>query len=141
MIIQSKSSRNSDSDYFEHIKRIVDETLTINDAIRVVGIISKMENAVISKIKPGKIPLVTQGEEDRFAITIQKIYDLQNEFNKSLGETRFMCITRDKVGILVYYFDNFVVYVSCEPTIDRQEMIKISNRIEQIIVDATIHLD
>ncbi len=58
---------NSDSDYFEHLKRIVDETLTINDAIRVVGIISKKENALISKIKPGKTPLVTQGEDDRFS--------------------------------------------------------------------------
>jgi len=126
--------------YFEHLKRIVDETLTVNDAIRVVGIISKKENALISKIKQGKIPLVTQGEDDRFAITIQKMYDLQNEFNRTLGKTTFMYVTRDKVGLLVYYFDDFVVYVSCEPTIDRQETIKISNMIEQIIVETTVHL-
>ena len=126
--------------YSEHLKRIVDETLTINDAIRVVGIISKKENALISKIKQGKIPLVTQGEDDRFAITIQKMYDLQNEFNRTLGKTTFMYVTRDKIGLLVYYFDDFVVYVSCEPTIDRQEMMKISNRIEQVIVETTVHL-
>jgi len=130
----------SDLSYFEHLKRIVDETLTVNDAIRVVGIISKKENALISKIKQGKTPLVTQGEDDRFAITIQKMYDLQNEFNRTLGKTTFMYVTRDKIGLLVYYFDDFVVYVSCEPTIDRQEMIKISNRIEQIIVETTVHL-
>ena len=126
--------------YSEHLKRIVDETLTINDAIRVVGIISKKENALISKIKSGKTPLVTQGEDERFAITIQKMHDLQNEFNRTLGKTTFMYVTRDKIGLLVYYFDDFVVYVSCEPTIERQEMIKISNRIEQVIVETTVHL-
>lgn len=112
-------------------KNILDEILKIDEEIvRFAGIVNTSENTLISKIQKNKQSYLTEKEEEDFALDLENIRKIQNKLNDRLGATVFMHIIRKRLHQFIYYLDNFVVYVTCEPMSDQKSINKISTDIE-----------
>ena len=115
------------------MKTIVEEILELDDIIRFVGVIGKKENTLNCKMKEGKVSLLTPREEEIFAMDLEKIAQIRDAFNGTLGKTTFSYLMREKVHMLNYYTDNLIVSVTCEPRLDFLKIREISNKIEPIV--------
>jgi hypothetical protein len=114
-------------------KNILDEILKIDELVRFAGIIDTNENTLISKSQKNKQSYVTDKEEEEFALDLENIRKLQDKFNERLGSTVFMHVIRKRLHQFIYYLDNLIVYVTCEPMIDQKLINKISSDIELTI--------
>jgi len=115
-------------------KNILDEILKIDEElIRFAGIIDIDENTLISKSQKNKQSYVTEKEEEEFALDLENIKKIQDKFNGKLGETVFMHVMRKRLHQFIFYLDNLIVYVTCEPMIDQKLISKISSDIELTI--------
>ncbi|MGQ0376396.1 MAG: hypothetical protein ACT4OW_02690 [Nitrososphaerota archaeon] len=115
-------------------KNILDQILKIDEElIRFAGIIDTGENTLISKSQKNKQSYVTEKEEEEFALDLENIRKLQDKFNDRLGSTVFTHVMRKRLHQFIYYLDNLIVYVTCEPMIDQKLISKISSDIELTI--------
>ena len=115
------------------MNKLVDEILQATQCLRAVGIIDNNKNTLSSKIAKGKVSLVTNAEEEKFAVDLQAIQKIYDEFNGKLGRTTFSHIIREKVQQLIFHVDNITVYATCESEVDHNTIVDISKQIADII--------
>lgn len=115
-------------------KSILDEILKIDEElVRFAGIIDVNENTLISKSQKNKQSYVNEKEEEEFALDLENIKKIQDKFNVQLGSTVFMHVMRKRLHQFIYYLDNLIVYVTCEPMINAKLVSKISSYAELTI--------
>ena len=97
-------------------KSMLDEILDIdNEIIRFAGIIDTNERTLSSKTQKSKVSLLTEREEDAFAIDLQYMREIQSKFNNQLGKTVFFHVKREKLHQFIFFQENLIIYVTCEP--------------------------
>jgi len=115
-------------------KNVLDEILSVDDEIiRFAGIVDTNENTLISRLQRNKQSHVTEKEEEEFALDLKNIKKIQDRFNHQLGETVFLHVIRKRIHQFIYFLDNLIIYVTCEPMIDQRQINKIASDIELTI--------
>ena len=117
-----------------YFKKIVDQILSIDKAVRYAVVIGEKGNILHGEIKEGKKILLSQKEQEVLSADLSVMKLMQGLFDDSLGRVTFMHTVRDKVHQMVYHIDDMMVYVSCERNIDGHKIVEISNKIEPIII-------
>ena len=125
----------------ENLKRLLDEVLEIDDSIRFVGMLDDKENTLRSKLKDGKISRLTPSEDEKFSLDLRNMKKIQDSFNEQLGAVTYMYINREKIPLLVYFCDDLVIYVSCEPNVEYQHIMKIVDKLEKTLQEIRIDLN
>lgn len=115
-------------------KKIADEIIAVDDAMRYVGIIGEKGKIYHGQMKEGKKLLTTQKEQEVLSADLSVMKLMQGLYDESLGTVTFTHTVRDKLHQLVFYIDNMIVYVSCERNIDNHKIAEIVNKIEPIII-------
>ncbi|MGI0083327.1 MAG: hypothetical protein ACREAG_08505 [Nitrosopumilaceae archaeon] len=124
---------NDSENIFDLMKELIDKILELDDDLRFVGVVNTVENTLCSKMKEGKVSLVTPEEEERFAVTLQKIKNMQDELNDKLGGVTFTHVIREKIHQMVYYKERFIIYATCERRMNDQKLYDISKRMQDLI--------
>ena len=109
----------------------IDEILALDDMVQYVGIIDLQGNLIASKIKKGKE--IAYDNKDFFwadLCIVKKILDVADD---SFGRTVSIQTIREKLCQLIYYADNMIIYVTCNPNVDDKKMSEISNRTGQLV--------
>ena len=117
-----------------YFKKIVDQILSIDKAVRYAVVIGEKGNILHGEIKEGKKILLSQKEQEVLSADLSVMKLMQGLFDDSLGRVTFTHTVRDKIHQLVYYIDDMMVYVSCERNIDGHKIVEISNKVEPIII-------
>ncbi len=113
-----------------NVKKI-DEILALDDMVRYVGIIDLQGNIITSKIKNSRE--ITYDNNEFFwadLCIVKKILDVADD---SFGKTVSIQTIREKLCQLIYYCDNMIVYVTCNPDVNDKKMLEISNRTGQLV--------
>ena len=104
------------------------DILMVDEAVRYVGIIDSAGNIVASKSRGGDM---ADDEVFRFDQRILKsVLDVENDIH---GKAIRIHTTREKIEQFVYYCDNLIIYVTCDPRIEHKRLLEISDKIQDII--------
>ncbi len=113
--------------------KITDQILSLGNEMRYVRIIDNKGQFVTDKIKKGKTLLQNNEGLGKFSSDLPIMKKMQQLFDEALGRTIFMHIVREKVHQFVYYADNLIFYVTCEPHTEDPRLTEISNVVSSII--------
>ncbi|MGI0072862.1 MAG: hypothetical protein ACREA3_03505, partial [Nitrosotalea sp.] len=112
-----------------HLEKI-DNILASDKAIRYVGIIDSTGNIVASKSRGGG-SVTDKDEIFRFDLRILKsVLDVENDIH---GKTTCCITTREKIEQLVWYHDDLIIYVTCDPDLDRSKLLQISYKVQDLV--------
>ena len=121
------------------MKELVDKILQMSHSFRFVGIVDNVENTLFSKMGKGKVSLVTEKEEEKFAKDLQTIQKIHDEFSEKLGRVTFSHIIRENVQQLIFHISRITLYVTCEPDVDHNTIVKISKLIMDTVKEVEPH--
>ena len=125
----------------ENLKRLLDEILEIDGSVRFVGMLDDKENTLRSKLKDGITSRLNPNEDEKFALDLRNMKNTQDSFNVKLGAVTYMYIKREKIPVLVYFCDDLVIYVSCEPNVEYPQIMKIVEKLKKTLDEVTVDLN
>ena len=118
---------------------MLDAILNIDEKfIRFVGIVDCNAATLMSKSREDLASLVTPKDEEEFAMDLIKIKEIQEKLDEFIGKLISSHIIREKLHQFVYYVDNLIIYITCEPIVDQNRINKISQDAEFVIKDNLI---
>lgn len=124
-------STGHDQRHFPNPKQIADNIISISNAVRYVLVVDENGEAVYSKTTPKS--LIENEQAQALARDVHFLKGLLSVYNDIIGENTFTHLIRAKGHILMFYYANWILLVSCERQKSRQEVAHISDKIEYII--------
>jgi hypothetical protein len=112
--------------------RLVHEILA-GDEMRYVEIIGEEGELIQNKMKDGKYSVKEQRKEELLTLDLYNTKKAEQKFNKILGNTTFTHVSRKKLNQLIWYHNNLIIYCTCEPNLNHSKIIKIKEKIEEIL--------
>ena len=110
----------------------LDEILAVDEVVRYVSIVDLKGNTIASKIKKNAMN-VSKDEERKYTMDLCITKQMLDIFNGPFGRTISMQIIREKTYQLIYYHDSLIIYVTCDPSVDRKKIPEVSGKIEQLV--------
>lgn len=111
---------------------MIDEILSIDDVVWYVAIIDSMGNVITSKLKKNTNNVI-EDEEEMYMVDLRITKSMLDIFDSSFGKTISLQTKREKTRQMIYYHDNLIIYITCDPRTDNKKISEISNKIEPLI--------
>lgn len=109
------------------------EILSVDDTMRYLEIIGDEGELIINKMKQGKYGVRAQRKEELLSLDLYSTKQTEQRFNKALGGLVFTHVSRTKVHQLVWYYNDLIVYCTCEGDVDNNKIIEIAHKVEFIL--------
>jgi hypothetical protein len=109
------------------------EILGLDDSMRYVEIIGEEGELILSKMKQSKYSVKAQRKEELLSLDMYNTKQIEKKFNKALGKIVFTHVSRTKVHQLVWYYDDSIIYCTCEGRVENQRVLEISRKIENML--------
>lgn len=109
------------------------EILAIDDSMRYIEIIGEEGELILNKMKPSKYSIKEQRKEESLSLDMHNTKQIAKKFNRALGKIVFTHISRTKVHQLIWYFNNSIIYCTCEGRVENQKILEISHKIEDML--------
>ena|SRR5579872_3795752 len=113
--------------------RLSYEILAMDDSMRYVEIVGGDGELLLNKMKQGKHSIKAQRKEELLSLDLYNTKQIEKKFNGTLGKVAFTHVSRTKVHQLVWYYDDLIVYCTCEGHVDNNKIVEISQKIEGIL--------
>lgn len=59
---------------------------------------------------------------------------MRQRFDKSMGRARFAYVEREKISMLTFYMEKFILLLSIEPNVDSHTVIDIAKDVQDLIM-------
>jgi hypothetical protein len=109
------------------------EILSVDDSMRYVEIIGEEGELVINRMKQAKFSVKEQRKEEILSLDLYNTKQIEKKFDKILGKVVFSHISRTKANQLVWYYEDFIIYCTCEGDADILKVLEIRRKIEAIL--------
>ncbi|HMK33315.1 MAG TPA: hypothetical protein VK431_06805 [Nitrosopumilaceae archaeon] len=108
------------------------EILSVDDSMRYVEIIGDEGELITSRMKQAKFSVKAQRKEELLSLDLYNTKQMEKKFDKTLGKISFSHVYRTKVNQLVWYYEDFIIYCTCEGNVNG-EVLEIRRKIESIL--------
>lgn len=109
------------------------EILSADDSMRYVEIIGDEGELIINRMKQAKFSVKAQRKEELLSLDLYNTKQIEKKFDKTLGKITFSHVSRTKANQLVWYYEDFIIYCTCEGDIDILKVLEIRRKIETIL--------
>ena len=113
--------------------KMTDEILSLGIELRFIGILDEGGTVVYTKIKNEKLAVFNREEQEMFELDQFVIKNIQKVFDEPLGKVTSICVHREKICQLIYYVNDLIIYITCEPNASNHRVMEISEKILKII--------
>ena len=109
------------------------EILSVDDSMRYVEIIGEEGELIINRMKQAKFSVKEQKKEEILSLDLYNTKQIEKKFDKILGKVVFSHVSRTKANQLVWYYEDFIVYCTCEGDADILKVLEIRRKIEAVL--------
>ena len=109
------------------------EILSVDDSMRYVEIIGEEGELIINRMKQAKFSVKEQRKEEILSLDLYNTKQIEKKFDKILGKVVFSHVSRTKANQLVWYYEDFIIYCTCEGDADILNVLEIRRKIEAIL--------
>lgn len=110
----------------------IDEILSVDDVVWYVAVIDTVGNVIASRLKKNTNNII-ESEEELYMTDLRITKSMLDIFDDSFGRTIWLQTKREKTRQLIYYRDNVIIYVTCDPRADDKKISEILGKIEQLV--------
>lgn len=112
---------------------MIDEILAIDDVVWYIAIIDSIGNVISSKLKKNTNNVI-EDQEEMYMVDLRITKSMLDIFDSSFGKTISLQIKREKTRQMIYYHDNLIIYITCDPKTDNKKISEISDKIEHLVL-------
>ena len=109
------------------------EILSVDDSMRYVEIVGDEGELIINRMKQTKFSVKAQRKEELLSLDLYNTKQIEKKFDKTLGKVVFSHVSRTKANQLVWYYEDFIIYCTCEGDADIMKVLEIRRKIEAIL--------
>lgn len=115
------------------LQKVASEIINADEIIRYLAIVDHDGNVVYRKVKKNKASLESTSNEEKYAFELSLMKNMHDLFDESFGKTTFTHTVRELIHQLVYYTQEYIIYVTCQREAGDHKIMDISAKIENII--------
>lgn len=106
-------------------KSIYDYILSLDSNVRFVGFIDDMGKLVYGGMRPGMISLETETESIKIYMEFALINKIHADFDAMLGKVIYSLTVREKIKILTFPFETYIIRISTERQTDHEKILNL----------------
>jgi len=109
------------------------EILSVDESMRYVEIVGDEGELIINRMKQTKFSVKAQRKEELLSLDLYNTKQIEKKFDKTLGKVVFSHVSRTKANQLVWYYEDFIIYCTCEGDADIMKVLEIRRKVEAIL--------
>ncbi|MEO9277249.1 MAG: hypothetical protein ABI340_05680 [Nitrososphaera sp.] len=121
-----------------NFEKLLDEIVKVNDSIRFIFVTDEDGKLAHSRVSTNTF-LLNDKQVSLLGVDMQVLRRLLNLYDEIIGKNTFVHLIRERVHVLIYYIDKWIILVSCDRKTDKHVLTDISIKIESLINDAKSH--
>jgi len=114
---------------------IVQKIVNADPKMRFAAIIDAKGNIREGIMKTGQTSLNSQKEEEHFCKQVAQRRAMRKDFDRSLGQVRYVHVEREKVSQLVIYTKRNIVFFTMEPEISINKKMNLITKVKNLTAD------
>jgi hypothetical protein len=113
--------------------KLCESIFDLNSDIRYVAIIDDTGLPVVGGMRGGLDSIVDENNEELYLTHTALRKSMRERFDNTMGRSRFTYVEREKISILTFYLDKYILLVTMEPNINSHTSIDIAEDILDMI--------
>lgn len=113
--------------------KLCESIFNLNGDIRYVAIIDDTGLPVAGGMRGGLDSIMDENNEELYLTHTALRKSMRERFDDNMGRSRFVYVEREKISILTFYLDKYILLVTMEPNINSHTSIDIAEDILDMI--------
>jgi hypothetical protein len=113
--------------------KLCESIFNLNSDIRYVAVIDDTGLPVVGGMRGGLDSIMDENNEELYLTHTALRKSMRERFDNNMGSSRFAYVEREKISILTFYLDKYILLVTMEPNINSHTSIDIAEDILDMI--------
>ena len=113
--------------------KLCESIFNLNSDIRYVAVIDDTGLPVVGGMRGGLDSIMDENNEELYLTHTALRKSMRERFDNNMGRSRFAYVEREKISILTFYMDKYILLVTMEPNINSHTSIDIAEDILDMI--------
>jgi len=113
--------------------KLCESIFNLNSDIRYVAVIDDTGLPVAGGMRGGLNSIMDENNEELYLTHTALRKSMRERFDDNMGRSRFVYVEREKISILTFYLDKYILLVTMEPNINSHTSIDIAEDILDMI--------
>ncbi|HKX21486.1 MAG TPA: DUF6659 family protein [Nitrososphaeraceae archaeon] len=109
--------------------KLCESVFDLNSDIRYVAVIDDTGTPIAGGMRGGIDSIMDENNEELYLTHTALRKSMRERFNNSMGGSRFAYVEREKISILTFYMNKYVLLVTMEPSVNSHTSIDIAEDI------------
>lgn len=106
--------------------KLCESVFDLNSDIRYVAVIDDTGIPIAGGMRGGIDSIMDENNEELYLTHTALRKSMRERFNNTMGSSRFAYVEREKISILTFYMNKYVLLVTMEPSINSHTSIDIA---------------
>ena len=129
---QNQNKQSLFSQSMEYSK-LCESIFNLNSDIRYVAVIDDTGLPIVGGMRGGLNSIMDENNEELYLTHTALRKSMRERFDDNMGRSRFAYVEREKISILTFYLDKYILLVTMEPNINSHTSIDIAEDILDMI--------
>ena len=113
--------------------KLCESIFNLNSDIRYVAVIDDTGLPIVGGMRGGLNSIMDENNEELYLTHTALRKSMRESFDDNMGRSRFAYVEREKISILTFYLDKYILLVTMEPNINSHTSIDIAEDILDMI--------
>ena len=109
--------------------KLCESVFDLNSDIRYVAVIDDTGTPIAGGMRGGIDSIMDENNEELYLTHTPLRKSMRERFNNTMGSSRFAYVEREKISILTFYMNKYVLLVTMEPSVNSHTSIDIAEDI------------
>lgn len=109
--------------------KLCESVFDLNSDIRYVAVIDDAGIPIAGGMRGGIDSIMDENNEELYLTHTALRKSMRERFNNTMGSSRFAYVEREKISILTFYMNKYVLLVTMEPSVNSHTSIDIAEDI------------
>ena len=113
--------------------KLCESIFDLNNDIRYVAVIDDTGLPISGGMRGGIDSIMDENNEELYLTHTALRKSMRERFDSNMGRSRFAYVEREKISILTFYMDKYILLVTMEPSINSHSSIDIAEDILEML--------
>lgn len=113
--------------------KLCESVFNLNGDIRYVAVLDDTGSPIFGGMRGGIDSIMDENNEELYLTQTALRKSMRERFDNTMGRSRFAYVEREKISILTFYMNKYILLVTMEPSINSHTSVDIAEDILEMI--------
>lgn len=113
--------------------KLCESVFNLNGDIRYVAVLDDTGSPISGGMRGGIDSIMDENNEELYLTQTALRKSMRERFDNTMGRSRFAYVEREKISILTFYMNKYILLVTMEPSINSHTSVDIAEDILEMI--------